>query len=91
MSLRIMSKADAERMLMEYQEFSHPDYVEGEFWFRYEGFSEESNRYEYTVNHETEGIIGVSKEDAVCYIYRNRKRLNHADFSMVKATRRVEE
>ena len=53
------------------------DWIEGEFWFRYDGVTEpECLRHDYTINHETEGIIGVMEKEAVDYVFRNRKGLN---------------
>lgn len=86
--MKIRTKEDAAQLLLSYEEFSHQDWVEGEFWFRYDGPMDEFKRHEYTINHETEGIIGATEAEAVSYIYRNRSRLNNADPIMVNATRR---
>ncbi len=73
----IRSKADALAFLKSRKEFSDQDWIEGEFWFRYDGVTEpECLRHDYTINHETEGIIGVMEKEAVEYVFRNRKRLN---------------
>lgn len=71
----IKTKEDAKIFLESHQEFSDQDYIEGEFWYRYDG-EDTLNGKPYTINHETNGIIGVTLEQAVSYVYRNRKRLN---------------
>lgn len=68
----IKSKADALAFLKSHKEFTDTDWVEGNFWFRYDGVES----HDYTIDHETQGIIGVSEKAAVDYVYRNRKRLN---------------
>ena len=71
----IKTKEDAKRFLEDNREFTDHDYIEGEFWFRYDGEDTLSGK-PYTINHETEGIIGVTLNQAVSYVFRNRKRLN---------------
>lgn len=71
--MKIKTKIDAKMFLKSYTEFSHNDWVEGELWFRYYDKGDDKL---YTINHETEGIIGVTEEEAISYVYRNRKRLN---------------
>lgn len=62
----IRTKADALAFLKSHKEFSDQDWIEGEFWFRYDGVTEpECLRHDYTINHETEGIIGVMEKEAV--------------------------
>lgn len=75
----IKSKADALSFLKSHKEFSDHDFIEGEFWFRYDGVKEGPLRHNYTINHETEGIIGVMEKEAVDYVFRNRKRLNQLE------------
>lgn len=73
----IKTKADALAFLKSHKEFSDQDWIEGEFWFRYDGVKEpECLRHDYTINHETQGIIGVMEKEAIDYVFRNRKRLN---------------
>lgn len=73
----IKSKANALTILKSHKEFSDQDWIEGKFWFRYDGVTEpECLRNDYTINHETEGIIGVMEKEAIDYVFRNRKRLN---------------
>ena len=72
----IKSKSDALAFLKSHKEFSDQDFIEGEFWFRYDGIEEEPLRHDYTINHEQKGIIGVMEKEAVDYVFRNRKRLN---------------
>lgn len=73
----IKSKSDALAFLKSHKEFSDQDFIEGEFWFRYDGITDpECLQHDYTINHETDGIIGVMEKDAVDYVFRNRKRLN---------------
>lgn len=71
----LKTKEDAKRFLEENREFTDYNYIEGEFWFRYDGENTLSGK-SYTINHETEGIIGVTSNQAVSYVFRNRKRLN---------------
>ena len=62
----IRTKADALAFLKSHKEFSDQDWIEGEFWFRYDGVKEpECLRHDYTINHETEGIIGVMEKEAI--------------------------
>lgn len=75
----IRTKADALSFLKSHKEFSDQDWIEGEFWFRYDGIKEEPFRHDYTINHETEGIIGVMEKEAINYVFRNRKRLNRLE------------
>ena len=73
----IRSKADALTFLKSNKEFSDQDWIEVEFWFRYDGVTEpECLRHDYTINHETEGIIGVMEKEDVDYVFRKRKRIN---------------
>lgn len=72
----IRTKDDARIFLESHKEFSHQDWIDGEFWFRYDGISEGPLKHDYTINHEAKGIIGVSKSEAINYVFRNRKRLN---------------
>lgn len=78
----IRTKQDALKFLKSHKEFSDQDLELGEFWFRYDGVEdciyegEIIKGHDYTINHETEGIIGVTEKEATDYVYRNRKRLN---------------
>lgn len=74
--MKIRSKQDATNFLKMHQEFTHHDWIEGECWFRFDGENTLSGK-PYTINHETQGIIGVSEKEAVDYVWRNRKRLNN--------------
>lgn len=85
-TMKICTKKDAEAFLLEYKEYTHNSFLHGLFWFRDDGpATDEFKTHEYTINHEEEGIIGVSKEDAIDYIFRNRKRLNSAEPTLVTA------
>jgi len=76
----IKSKSDALVFLKSHKEFSDQDWIAGEFWFRYDGIKEpECLQHDYTINHETKGIIGVLENEAVDYVFRNRKRLNRLE------------
>ena len=78
----IRTKADALAFLKSHKEFSDQDWIEGEFWFRYDRVKDpECLRHDYTINHETEGIIGVMESEAIDYVFRNRKRLNETDIN----------
>ncbi len=73
----IKSKANALTFLKSHKEFSDQDWIDGVFWLRYDGVTEpECQRHDYTINHETESIIGVMEKEAVDYVFRNRKGLN---------------
>lgn len=76
----IKSKSDALAFLKSHKEFSGQDWIEGDFWFRYDGITEpECLRHDYTINHETKGIIGVMENEAVDYVFRNGKRPNRLE------------
>ena len=71
--MKIRTKADARRFLHSYEEFTH-----GNLWFRYNRHNGNDAKVteEYTINHETEGIVDVNETAAIEYVWRNRKRLN---------------
>ena len=71
----IKTKEDARKFLECNSEYTDHDYIEGEFWFRYDGKDTLTGKC-YTINHETEGIIGATLDQAISYVFRNRKRLN---------------
>lgn len=71
----IRTKSDALEFLKSHEEFTINNWIEGQFWFRYDGCV----NHDYTINHETEGIIGVTEKEAVDYVFRNRKRLNNLE------------
>lgn len=66
----IKNKKDALEFVQKYDEFELFDFTEGSIWFRFDGESP------YTINHETEGIIGAKTIQTVNYIWRNRKVIN---------------
>ena len=70
----IKNKKQALEFLETYSEFELFDYWEGSIWFRFDG--EDEFHKPYTIDHETEGIIGATEREAVDYIFRNRKRIN---------------
>lgn len=71
--MTIKTKKDAKLFLMVFHDtFEDNDFYDGMFWYRYDG----AENHDYTINHEEEGIIGVSTEEVISYIYRNRKRIN---------------
>lgn len=78
MSATIKTLDDAKLFLESYREFSLQDWWEGEFWFRFDGPTDEFKSHEYTINHNERGIIGVLTDEAAKYVYQNRKRLNAA-------------
>ena len=79
----IKNKKDALEFVQKYDEFELFDFTEGSIWFRFD--SENS----YTINHETEGIIGATTLQTVDYIWRNRKVIN--EWLKDKDSRQVEE
>lgn len=68
----IRNKQDALAILKKYQEFNLPswDFSFPSIWFR------DNENGTYTIDHETQGIIGAKQEEVVNYIYRNRKFIN---------------
>lgn len=71
----IRTKAEAKAFLKSHNEFTDNNWIDGRLWFRFDGYKT-INGHVYTILHETEGYIGVSEEEAIDYIFRNRKRLN---------------
>lgn len=68
--MKIRTKADARRFLHSYEEFTFEN-----LWFRHNG-NDAKVTEEYTIDHETEGIVAVNETAAIEYVWRNRKRLN---------------
>lgn len=73
---KITSKKMADRFLDLFNEFEiyswNTECDASLLWFRYNPEA----MLPYTINHEFDGTIGASRQDAVDYIYRNRKYFN---------------
>lgn len=81
----IRTKEDAKQFLKSHKEFTDHDFILGEFWFRYDGIQDimwDGNLikgHDYAICHETKGYMGVNEQEAIDYVFRNRKRINNLE------------
>lgn len=71
----IKNKSDALQFVQSYTEFELFDAFNGSIWFRHDFISDKFSNC-YTINHDTEGIIGANLNSVVDYVWKNRKKIN---------------
>ena len=71
----IKNKSDALKFVKSYTEFELLDFYNDSIWFRTDGCADNFSN-NFTINHETEGIIGANLNSVVDYVWRNRKKIN---------------